>query len=217
MRYMRENLGVLQKIIEIGIVPIIRTKSADDATKVAEAINKGGVKILEITMTVPNAIGVIEKVTREFSEVLLGAGTVLDAETARASILAGARFVVTPCLNPDVIKICRRYSIPVIPGTMTPTEILTAWESGADLVKVFPIDAIGGPKYIKAVKAPLPQVGLVPTGGVTLENTPEFIKAGADAVAVGTSLVDTKAMAEGRFDVIAENARKFVEAVKSAR
>jgi len=215
---MRENLGVLQKILDTGIVPIIRTKSADEAMKVAEAINKGGVKILEVTMTVPNAIGVMEKVAREFhGEVLLGAGTILDAETARASILAGAKFVVTPCLNLDVIRICRRYSIPVIPGTMTPTEILTAWESGADLVKVFPIDAIGGPKYIKAVKAPLPQVGLVPTGGVTLENTPEFIRAGADAVAVGTSLVDPKAVAEGKFDLIAENAKKFVEAVRSAR
>jgi 2-dehydro-3-deoxyphosphogluconate aldolase / (4S)-4-hydroxy-2-oxoglutarate aldolase len=215
---MGRNLKNLQRILDIGVVPIIRTKSAEEAMKVAEAINKGGVKVLEVTMTVPNALKVMEKVTSEFKgEILLGAGTVLDPETARASILAGAEFIVTPCLNPEVIKICRRYSVPVIPGTMTPTEILTAWELGADIVKVFPIDVIGGPKYIKAVKAPLPQVALVPTGGVTLENTPEYIKAGADAVAAGTSLVDTKAVTEGRYDLIAENAKKFVEAVKNAR
>ena len=215
---MGKNLKNLQKILDIGVIPIIRTKSAEQAMQVAEAINKGGVKVLEVTMTVPNALNVMEKVTSEFKgDILLGAGTVLDPETARASILAGAEFIVTPCLNPEVIKICKRYSIPVIPGTMTPTEILTAWELGADLVKVFPIDVIGGPKYIKAVKAPLPQVALVPTGGITLENTPEYIKAGADAVAAGTSLVDTKAVTEGRYDLIAENAKKFVEAVKNAR
>jgi 2-dehydro-3-deoxyphosphogluconate aldolase/(4S)-4-hydroxy-2-oxoglutarate aldolase len=148
--------------------------------------------------------------------VLVGAGTVLDPETARAVILAGAEFVVSPTLNLRVIEVCRRYSKIVIPGTFTPTEILTAWEAGADIVKVFPA-TVGGPQYLRDIKGPLPQIRLMPTGGVNLENTPDFIRAGAVAVAAGTSLVDKKAVKEKNYDLITETARKFVEAVKRAR
>jgi 2-dehydro-3-deoxyphosphogluconate aldolase/(4S)-4-hydroxy-2-oxoglutarate aldolase len=148
--------------------------------------------------------------------VLVGAGTVLDPETARAVILAGAEFVVSPTLNLGVIEVCRRYSKIVIPGTFTPTEILTAWEAGADIVKVFPA-TVGGPQYLRDIKGPLPQIRLMPTGGVNLENTPDFIRAGAVAVAAGTSLVDKKAVKEKNYDLITETARKFVEAVKRAR
>ncbi len=168
-------------------------------------------------MTVPGAIDAI----REFKstvkeEVLIGAGTVLDPETARACILAGADFIVSPTLNLEVIKVCRRYSKIIIPGTFTPTEILTAWEAGADIVKVFPA-SVGGPGYLKDIMGPLPQVKLVPTGGVNLETTPEFIKAGAVAVAAGTSLVNKRAVSEQNWDAITETARKFVAAVKQAR
>jgi len=149
-------------------------------------------------------------------DVLVGAGTVLDPETARAAILAGADFIVSPTLNLSVIEVCRRYSKIVVPGAFTPTEILTAWEAGADIVKVFPA-TVGGPRYLMDIRGPLPQIRLVPTGGVTLENTPDFIRAGAVAVAAGTSLVDKKAVSEKRYDLITENARKFVEAVKMAR
>jgi 2-dehydro-3-deoxyphosphogluconate aldolase/(4S)-4-hydroxy-2-oxoglutarate aldolase len=184
---------------------------------VCQAIARGGVKPIEVTMTVPGAIDAIKEFKSAVSEqVLVGAGTVLDPETARACILAGAEFIVCPTLNLEVIKVCRRYSKVVVPGTFTPTEILTAWEAGADIVKVFPATA-GGPKYLKDIMGPLPQVKLLPTGGVTLENTPDFIKAGAVAVAAGTSLVDKKALSEKNFDLITETARKFVAAVRAAR
>jgi 2-dehydro-3-deoxyphosphogluconate aldolase/(4S)-4-hydroxy-2-oxoglutarate aldolase len=168
-------------------------------------------------MTVPGAIEAIKELKGLLKDkVLLGAGTVLDPETAKAVIYAGAEFVVAPTLNLEVIKVCRRYSKIVIPGAFTPTEILTAWESGADIVKIFPA-RVGGPKYVTDIRGPLPQIRLLPTGGVELDNTADFIKAGAVAVAVGTSLVDKKAVKEKKFDIITENARKFVEAVKSAR
>ena len=150
------------------------------------------------------------------AQVLVGAGTVLDPVTARACILAGAEFIVSPTLNLEVIELCRRYSKIVIPGTLTPTEILTAWEAGADIVKVFPA-SLGGPSYLKDILGPLPQVKLVPTGGVNLETTPEFIKAGAVAVAAGTSLVNKKAVSEKNWDLITETAQKFCAAVRQAR
>lgn len=207
----------LQDIIDCGVVAIVRVGSAQEAVEVCGAIAKGGVKPIEVTMTVPGAIDAIKEFkSATKGEVLVGAGTVLDPETARAVILAGAEFVVSPNLNLKVIEVCHRYGKVVIPGTLTPTEILTAWEAGADIVKVFPAGALG-PRYLRDIKGPFPQIRLTPTGGVNLENTPDFIRAGAVAVSVGTSLVDRKAVSERRYDIITENARKFVEAVKLAR
>jgi 2-dehydro-3-deoxyphosphogluconate aldolase/(4S)-4-hydroxy-2-oxoglutarate aldolase len=208
----------LALIREIGLVPIVRAPSPEDAMLGAEAIIAGNIGIAEITMTVPNAIQVLEKVTDKFGDkVLLGAGTILDPETCRAALLAGAQFIVTPSLNLQVIELCHRYSKPCFPGALTPTEIVTAWQAGADMVKIFPAGPVGGAKYIKALKGPFPQIDFVPTGGVNLETTPEFIKAGAAAVAVGGELVDLKALRAGQLDVISANARKYVEAVRAAR
>ncbi len=207
----------LQDIIDCGVVAIVRVGSAQEAVEVCGAIAKGGVKPIEVTMTVPGAIDAIKEFKSAMKgEVLVGAGTVLDPETARAVILAGAEFVVSPNLNLKVIEVCHRYGKVVIPGTLTPTEILTAWEAGADIVKVFPAGALG-PRYLRDIRGPFPQIRLTPTGGVNLENTPDFIRAGAVAVSVGTSLVDRKAVSERRYDIITENARRFVEAVKLAR
>lgn len=208
---------ILQTILDCGVVAIVRFERSEQLVQVAQAIRAGGVNVIEFTMTTPNALKVIEESAQQFGdEVLLGAGTVLDPETARAAILAGAQFIVSPTLNPKTIEVCHRYSKVAVPGTLTPTEILTAWELGADLIKVFPAD-LGGPAYIKAVLAPLPQVKLVPTGGVSLENTADFIKAGAVAVAVGSNLVDKKAVAEGNFPLLTKLAQQFIEAVKGAR
>jgi 2-dehydro-3-deoxyphosphogluconate aldolase/(4S)-4-hydroxy-2-oxoglutarate aldolase len=207
----------LQDIMDGGVVAIVRVGTAREAIEVCGAIAKGGVKPIEVTMTVPGAIDVIKEFRKAVGdEVLVGAGTVLDPETARAVILAGAEFIVTPTLNLRVIEVCHRYGKVVIPGTFTPTEILTAWEAGADIVKVFPAGTVG-PKYLSDIRGPLPQIRLTPTGGVTLENTPDFIRAGAVAVSVATALVDKKALSEKRYDVITENARKFIEAVKAGR
>ena len=207
----------LQQIIDCGVVAIVRVESAQEAVAVCTAIARGGVKPIEITTTVPGCIDAIKEFKSIIQDkVLVGAGTVLDPETARAVILAGAEFVVSPTLNLGVIEVCRRYSKIVIPGTFTPTEILTAWEAGADIVKVFPA-TVGGPQYLRDIKGPLPQIRLMPTGGVNLGNTPDFIRAGAVAVAAGTSLVDKKAVKEKNYDLSTETARKFVEAVKRAR
>jgi 2-dehydro-3-deoxyphosphogluconate aldolase/(4S)-4-hydroxy-2-oxoglutarate aldolase len=208
----------LNRLLEMGIVPIVRADSANKALRAAQAVCRGGLRALEVTMTVPGALRVIEKIADEFGgEMLVGAGSVLDPETARACMLAGAEFFVTPSLNTKTIEICHRYSKIVMPGALTPTEVLTAWEAGADLVKIFPCGNVGGPSYLKALKAPLPQVLMVPTGGVRLDNTAAFLKAGASAVAVGSELCDKEAMATGRFEVIEENARQFLEAVRQAR
>lgn len=208
----------LALIREVGLVPIVRAPTPEDALKATEAIIAGGLGIAEITMTVPNALRVMEAVSERYGDkVLLGAGTILDPESCRAAMLAGAEFIVTPSLDVRVIEMARRYSKPIFPGALTPTEVVTAWQAGADMVKIFPAGPVGGPKYIKALKGPLPQIELVPTGGVNLQNAPEFIKAGASAVAVGGELVDVKALQEGKLDVITSNARQFVEAVRAAR
>jgi len=208
----------LARIREIGLIPIVRTPSPEDALRAAEAIIEGGIGIAEITMTVPNALHVMERVAETFGDkVLLGAGTILDPESCRAALLAGAEFIVTPSLNPHVIEVARRYSKACFPGALTPTEIVTAWEAGADMVKVFPCGPVGGPSYIKALKGPFPQIDFVPTGGVNLETTPQFIKAGAAAVAVGGELVNAKILEEGKLEVVVAIARKFIEAVRSAR
>ena len=210
--------SVLETIRKVGLVPVVRAQSAEEALKVVDAIREGGVTVLEITMTVPGAIGVMEQVSRRLgADVVLGAGTVLDAETARACMLAGARFVVSPSLNLATIEICRRYSVPVMPGALTPTEVVTAWQAGADVVKVFPCGAVGGASYIKALKAPLPQIEMIPTGGVSVKTAADFIKAGALALGVGADLVDTQAIRDGNARVVTEKAREYVRLVQEAR
>jgi 2-dehydro-3-deoxyphosphogluconate aldolase / (4S)-4-hydroxy-2-oxoglutarate aldolase len=209
---------ILAFITEVGIVPVVRVASAESAVKAVEAIYKGGVRAAEITMTVPGAIRALEKVADLFGDkIMLGAGTVLDPETARACMLAGAQFFVTPALRISTIEMCKRYSKVICPGALTPTEVLTAWESGADVVKVFPCGNVGGAKYIKALKGPFPQIEMIPTGGVNLETAGDFLKAGACAIAVGGELVDAKTIKEGRFDVIEERARQYLACVAKAR
>jgi 2-dehydro-3-deoxyphosphogluconate aldolase/(4S)-4-hydroxy-2-oxoglutarate aldolase len=209
---------ILSSIVDIGIVPVVRTTSAESAIRAIEAIYQGGIRAAEITMTVPGAIRALEKVADQFGDkIVLGAGTVLDPETARACMLAGAEFFVTPSLNVKTIEMARRYSKAIMPGALTPTEVLTAWEAGADVVKVFPCGNVGGPKYIKALKGPFPQIEMCPTGGVNLETAGEFLKAGACAVAVGGELVDAKLIKEGRYDRIEELAKQYLEVVGKAR
>ena len=209
---------ILAFITEVGVVPVVRAASADSAFKAVEAMYQGGVRAAEITMTVPGAIKVLEKLADHFgSRLVLGAGTVLDPETARACMLAGAEFFITPALRVSTIEICKRYSKVICPGALTPTEVLTAWEAGADCIKVFPCGNVGGAKYIKALKGPFPQIEMMPTGGVNLETAGDFLKAGACAVAVGGELVDPKAMKEGRYEVLAEKARQYLAAVAKAR
>src|SRR5919204_5304167 len=198
---------ILSFITDIGIVPVVRTATAEGAVKAIEAIHRGGVRAAEITMTVPGAIRALEKTADQFGDKLvLGAGTVLDPETARACMLAGAEFFVTPSLRVSTIEMVKRYSKVICPGALTPTEVLTAWESGADIVKIFPCGNVGGPKYIKALKGPFPQIEMIPTGGVNLETAGEFLKAGACAVAVGSELVDAKSLKDKRYDEITRKA-----------
>jgi 2-dehydro-3-deoxyphosphogluconate aldolase / (4S)-4-hydroxy-2-oxoglutarate aldolase len=209
---------VLRRIEEVGVVPVVRATSAEEAMQVIEAIREGGIPVLEITMTVPRAVRVIEQVADRYGdEVVVGAGTVLDAETARACILAGASFVVSPSLNVATIELCRRYSTAVMPGALTPTEVVTAWSAGADVVKVFPCGALGGAKYLRALKAPLPQIEMIPTGGVSLSTAADFISAGAIALGVGADLVDTKAIRAGQAAKVSEAARSYRAAVREAR
>ncbi len=209
---------VIKQIKDTGLIPVVRATSAEEAMKAIDAIREGGVSVLEITMTVPGAVGVIEQLTKKYgSDVLVGAGTVLDAETARTCMLSGAQFVVSPALNLETIECCRRYGVAVMPGALTPTEVVQAWTAGADFVKVFPAGALGGASYLKALKAPLPQIELVPTGGVSLKTAADFIKAGASALGVGADLVDLKAIRDGQASVITERAKQFVQIVREAR
>jgi 2-dehydro-3-deoxyphosphogluconate aldolase / (4S)-4-hydroxy-2-oxoglutarate aldolase len=205
-------------IIKAGVVPVVRAATADQALKAIEAMYKGGIRAAEVTMTVPGAIRVLERVADEFGDrIILGAGTVLDPETARACMLAGAEFFVTPNLRLSTIEMCKRYSKVICPGALTPTEVVTAWEHGADVIKIFPADCMGGPKYIKALKAPLPHIEMIPTGGVSVETAGAFLKAGACAVAVGGELVNAKLMQEGKYDAIEQRARDILAAVEGAR
>lgn len=214
---MPDRIETLDRILRAGITAVIRAKSSEHLNRVADALKAGGVECIEVTMTTPNALRVIEETAQRLGEeVLIGVGSVLDAETARAAILAGAQFVVSPVLNLDMIKMAHRYDKVAVPGTFTPTEIITAWENGADLVKVFPAGRVG-PAFFKDVLGPLPQVRLVPTGGVNLDTAAEFIKSGAAALCVGSAMMPKDALAEGRFDVITDLARQFVEIVQRAR
>jgi 2-dehydro-3-deoxyphosphogluconate aldolase/(4S)-4-hydroxy-2-oxoglutarate aldolase len=207
---------ILSKIKESGLVAVVRAESAEKAEKIIEACIKGGVAAIEITFTVPGAIDVIKAMAAKYSsgEIIIGAGTVLDAETARAAILAGAQYVVSPCLNVEMVKLCNRYQVAVMPGAMTIKEVVEAMDAGADIVKVFPGELFG-PAIIKAIKGPIPQAPLMPTGGVSLDNVGEWIKAGSVAVGVGGSL--TAGAKTGDYDKITETAIQFLEAIKVAR
>ena len=207
----------LRRLIDHCLVAVIRAPSGDLLADVAEALLAGGVQIMEVTFTVPGAVRVLERVAEKLGDrILLGAGTVLDAETARAALLAGAEFIVSPSTNLDVIRLCRRYDKLVLPGAFTPTEVVTAWEAGADIVKIFPAD-VGGPAYLKALRGPLPQVRLLPTGGVDLTTAADFLRAGACALGVGSSLVEPKAVQQGDLQRIESLARQFVAVVQQAR
>jgi 2-dehydro-3-deoxyphosphogluconate aldolase/(4S)-4-hydroxy-2-oxoglutarate aldolase len=207
----------LQRVLDCGIVAVVRSPDPGPLADVVKALADGGVTVSEVTLTVPGALDVIREAKRQVGDrVLLGAGTVLDPETARAALLAGAEFVVAPNLNPDVIRLCRRYDRLVMPGAFTPTEVLAAWEAGADIVKVFPADVVG-PAFFKALRGPLPQVKLMPTGGVDLATAGEFLNAGAACLGVGGQLVDPKLVAAGDFSGLTALARRYVEIVKRHR
>lgn len=213
---MKSHFETLTSLLEEKIVAIVRLDSGEQLVHAAEALIAGGISVIEFTFSTPGALDMVKEASAHFGdEVLLGAGTVLDPETARAAILAGAEFIVTPTVNLATIEMCKRYGKPIVAGAMTPTEIMTVWEAGADLVKVFPASAIGGPDYIKAVLAPLPQLRLVPTGGVSADNAAQFLKAGAVAVAVGGNLVDKIAVARGDWAAITAEAQRLVAAVRS--
>lgn len=207
----------LQRVTDCGIVAVVRFSSPDPLVEAVKALAAGGVTVAEVTLTVPNALDVIRAAKCELGDrVLLGAGTVLDPETARAALLAGAEFVVAPNTNVDVIRLCRRYDKLVMPGAFTPTEVLTAWDAGADVVKVFPADVVG-PAFFRALKGPLPQVKLMPTGGVDLTTAPEFLRAGAVCLGVGSQLIEPKAVAAGDFARITSLARQYADVVKRHR
>ncbi len=207
----------LQQVLDRGIVAIIRAPSGEQLVDVAQALLDGGIDVIEVTFTVPGILDIIQQLHRKLGDqILLGAGTVLDPESARAAILAGAEFLVTPTINEKVIRLGRRYGKLVMSGAFTPTEILTAWETGADIVKVFPAD-VGGPAYLKAIHGPLPQIRLLPTGGVNLDTLPKFIHAGACAVGLGSSLVTQADLKQGDLTQIRDRAAAYVEAIQTAR
>ena len=209
---------IIRQIVSVGVIPVVRAESTELARRAIAAIRKGGIPIIEITMTVPGAIRMIEELSKEAgADTLVGAGTVLDAETAQKCMRAGATFIVSPSLNFDTIACCKEQDVVVMPGGLTPTEIASAWSAGADFVKVFPAGAVGGASYIKALKGPLPQIKLVPTGGVSLKNAAAFIQAGAEALGVGSELVDMGALRDGMDARITERAQEFLEIVKQAR
>src|SRR5437870_7270168 len=207
----------LQQVLDCGIVAVVRSPDSQQLVEVCRALADGGVSVVEITMSVPNALDVLRQVRQALGDrLLLGAGTVLDPETARAVLLAGAEFIVAPTLNLDVIRLCRRYDKLVMPGAFTPTEILTAWEAGADIVKVFPADVVG-PAFFKALRGPLPQVRVMPTGGVDLTTAAAFLKPGACCLGMGSQLVAPEAVAARNFDRLRDLARQYVGIVKQTR
>lgn len=207
------NLTILQRILDAKLIAILRADSGEQLLNVSQALVSGGIEIIEVTFTTPGAADVVKAVKSELGdEIVMGGGTILDPETARTAILAGAEFIVAPNTNPAVIQMCKRYSVPVMPGAFSPTEIVAAWEAGADVVKIFPSNVLG-PGYLKAVKGPLPQVRMMPTGGVDLDTIADFFQAGACSVGLGSALVTGKQIAEGDWSGIEETARKFVERV----
>ncbi|PYX64166.1 MAG: 2-dehydro-3-deoxyphosphogluconate aldolase [Acidobacteria bacterium] len=209
---------IRDRILEIGIVPVVRAASSQQAVIAADAVCRGGIPIVEITMTVPGAVEVIRQLRKSsLAEVLIGAGTVLDVEMARVCADAGAQFLVSPGLNLETVEFAVSQGVLMMAGALTPTEVITAWKAGSDFVKVFPCGNVGGAKYIKALKGPLPQVPLVPTGGVNLDTAAEFIEAGAAALGVGGELLQAEALKTGKAEIIVENARKFLKIVKETR
>jgi 2-dehydro-3-deoxyphosphogluconate aldolase/(4S)-4-hydroxy-2-oxoglutarate aldolase len=207
---------LIDRIVECGLVAVVRTDAPATAAKIADACIEGGVVALEITFTVPGAHAVIEELSKRFSrgEILLGAGTVLDPETARIAMLSGAQYIISPSVNPETARICNRYQVPYMPGVATPTEVVQAMECGCDIIKVFPGETMG-PTFVKAVKAPLPQAQLMPTGGVAVDNVAQWIKAGAVAVGVGGNLI--AGAKTGDFKSISTTARQFLEEIRKAR
>ena len=203
--------AVLATIKQIGLLPVLRAASIPQALALAESIAAGGIPILEVTMTVPGALELIRSLVRSHPGLLIGAGTVLDPETARMCILEGAQFIVSPSLNLRTVELCQRYSVAVLPGALTPTEILTAWQAGADIIKIFPASAMGGASYLRSIKAPLPQVEIIPTGGVSLANAADFLAAGAFALGIGAELVNHNAPAAE----ITANAARYLEIVRT--
>jgi 2-dehydro-3-deoxyphosphogluconate aldolase/(4S)-4-hydroxy-2-oxoglutarate aldolase len=199
------------------LVPVLRAESEEQAMALAVAIADGGVTCLEVTMTVPGAVQVIARLAKERPEILLGAGTVLDVEAARACLDAGAQFIVSPAFDEQTVAHCRQHEIAVLPGALTPTEVIRAWNAGADVVKIFPASAMGGAKYLKSLKAPLPNIEMIPTGGVSLATAVEFLEAGAFALGVGADLVDTGAIKAGHPETVTEHARKYLEIVRGFR
>lgn len=208
--------STLEKMKDSGVVGVIRTKSSKKLLNVAKAIKEGGVNCIEVAMTTPNALSIIEEVSDKLDDVLIGAGTVLDAETARSAILAGAEYLVSPTTDLDMIEMAKRYDKVVAPGAFTPTEVMKAWQAGADIVKIFPASRLG-PKFISDVKAPLPQVSLMPTGGVSKDNAVDFISAGAEILCVGSALLDKEAIKNENYQVLTQNAKDLVKAVKEGR
>jgi 2-dehydro-3-deoxyphosphogluconate aldolase / (4S)-4-hydroxy-2-oxoglutarate aldolase len=213
-----DKARTLARIKEVGLVPIIRTPSAEDALAVAEQLVEADLGVLEVTLTVPGALDVVSELARRFGErVIVGAGSVLDARQAEACLQAGARFIISPALDLSTIAFCKTARVPILPGALTPTEILNAWNAGADMVKVFPCGAVGGAAYLRAVKAPLPQIEMVPTGGVSLDTAADFIQAGAAALGVGGDLCDLEALRAGNGAAIGARARRYLEVVRRAR
>ncbi len=209
---------VLKRIRDTGLIPVVRAESSELAMRAVAALKIGGLHVIEVTMTVPGAIEVIQALAGEYgAEALIGAGTVLDPETADACIQAGARFIVSPALNEETIALCRARDVVIFPGALTPTEVVRAWKAGADAVKVFPAGAVGGPSYLRALKTPLPQIELIPTGGVSLKTAADFIRAGAMALGMGADLVDPQALREGNSALIAQRAREFMKIVQLTR
>lgn len=212
------KLDVINWLRRTGLIPVVRAESPEQAMRAVDAIKAGGVDIVEVTMTVPGAVGLIEKLAGKYAgKVLIGAGTVMNSETAQACIDAGAEFIVSPALNLETIAYCRSRDVAVLPGALTPTEVVQAWSAGADAVKVFPAGALGGASYLKSLKAPLPQIELVPTGGVSLKTAADFIRAGAMALGVGADLVDLTALKEDRDEDLTERARQYLAIVREAR
>ena len=211
-----KRLETIQKIVECGVVAVIRAESKEQGIKIVDAVKKGGIKALEITMTVPGAVEIIKELSEIYKneDVIIGAGTVLDPETARACILAGAKYIVSPCLNPETVKLCNRYRVAIMPGIMTVKEAVEALELGVEILKVFPGNAFG-PSIISSFKGPLPQANFMPTGGVSLDNIKDWIKAGAVAVGTGSDL--TKGAKSGDYELVTETAAKFVAEVNKAR
>ena len=215
---MSDKNEIIEKIKETGVLPVIRANSKAEARRVVDAVGEGGIKTIEVTMTVPNAVDLIAELTKDYGgELVVGAGTGLNAEAAAKCIDAGAQFIISPAADPETIRYCNEKSIVVMPGALTPTEIVAAWNAGADFVKIFPASALGGASYLKAIKAPLPHIKLIPTGGVSLATAAAFIKAGAEAVGVGGELVDLAAIRENRPEVLTERARDFLKIVREAR